>query len=102
LEVIYTGRQQSPEQVAATALQEDVDVIGLSFLSGAHLTLMQKLMKRLRELDLEDKMVVVGGVIPKDDIPRLKELGVKEIFPVGSPMERIIESIKALGSMNFQ
>lgn len=93
MEVIYTGRQQSPEQVASAALQEDVDIIGLSFLSGAHLGLTQKLMERLGELGIADKKVIVGGVIPKEDISRLKEMGVEDVFPVGSQMDQIVAAV---------
>ena len=93
LEVIYTGRQQTPEQVAATALQEDVDVIGLSFLSGAHLGLTERLMEQLQALDIDDKRVFLGGVIPKEDIPKLKALGVRDVFPMGSQIDFIVDEI---------
>lgn len=93
LEVIYTGRHQTPEQIASASLQEDVDVIGLSFLSGAHLGLTQSLMARLEELGISDKKIIVGGVIPKEDYERLKGMGVQDIFPVGSRMEQIIEAV---------
>jgi methylmalonyl-CoA mutase C-terminal domain/subunit len=93
MEVIYTGRHQTPEQVASTALQEDCDVVGLSFLSGVHLGLTHKLMERLQELGIKDKRVIVGGIIPKEDIARLKEMGVREVFPVGSPLDRIIKAV---------
>ncbi len=93
MEVIYTGRHQTPEQVASTALQEDVDVIGLSFLSGVHLGLTQRLIDRLQDLGIRDKRVIVGGIIPKKDIAQLKEMGVEEVFPVGSPLDRIVKTI---------
>ncbi len=93
MEVIYTGRHQTPEQVASTALQEDVDVIGLSFLSGVHLGLTQKLMERLQELAIKEKVVIVGGIIPKEDILPLKQMGVQEVFPIGSPLDRIIKAV---------
>jgi len=94
MEVIYTGRHQTPEQAASAALQEDVDVVGLSFLSGAHLGLTGKFMERLKELGIQDKKVIVGGVIPKEDIPKLREMGVRDVFSVGSHMDRIIEAAK--------
>ncbi|MFH1626064.1 MAG: cobalamin B12-binding domain-containing protein [Pseudomonadota bacterium] len=93
MEVIYTGRHQTPKQVASTALQEDVDVVGLSFLSGAHLGLTEKLMTRLRALGIGDKKVIVGGLIPKEDIAALKDMGVTEVFPVGSETDRIVEIV---------
>ncbi len=93
MEVIYTGRQQSPEQAASAALQEAVDVVGVSFMSGAHLGLTRKLMEQLRESGMEDKMVILGGVVPKEDIPALKAMGVLEVFPVGTPVERIVQTI---------
>ncbi|MEW6615637.1 MAG: cobalamin B12-binding domain-containing protein [Thermodesulfobacteriota bacterium] len=93
MEVIYTGRQKTPEQVASTALQEDADVVGLSFLSGAHLGLTERLIICLRALGIEDKKVVVGGVIPKEDISQLKEMGVIEVFPIGSQINKIVETL---------
>jgi methylmalonyl-CoA mutase C-terminal domain/subunit len=93
IEVIYTGRHQSPEQVASTALQEDVDVIGLSFLSGAHIGLTEKLIEKLREKGIGEKKVIVGGLIPKEDIPKLKDMGVYEVFPIGSSIEEIVKVV---------
>ncbi|MCG6533607.1 MAG: cobalamin B12-binding domain-containing protein [Syntrophales bacterium LBB04] len=94
MEVIYGGLHQTPEQIAATALQEDVDVIGLSILSGAHMSLMKKLVACLKAVDLTDCMILVGGSIPKKDIPELKALGVAEVFPTATPIERIPKYIR--------
>ncbi len=94
MEVIYTGLRQTPEQIVAAALQEDVDVIGLSVLSGAHMGLTQKIIARLKEQKAGDKMVLVGGTILTKDIPKLKEMGVAEVFPTGSRLEEPIKFIK--------
>lgn len=94
MEVIYTGLRQTPEQIISTAAQEDVDVIGLSILSGAHLSLTRKVMKLLKEEGMRDKLVLVGGVIPKSDIPKLKELGVAEVFRPGTSMKMIVDFIR--------
>ncbi|MEM4546746.1 MAG: cobalamin B12-binding domain-containing protein [Nitrososphaerota archaeon] len=94
MDVIYTGLHQTIDQIVSTAIQEDVDVIGLSILSGAHIPICEKLMKQLKQEGLEDRIVVVGGVIPKEDIPKLKAIGVKEVFPGGTPLEQIIAFIK--------
>jgi methylmalonyl-CoA mutase C-terminal domain/subunit len=93
MEVIYTGLRQTPEQIVAAALQEDADVIGLSILSGAHNHIAPKLMELLKEKGLEDVLVVIGGIIPDVDIPRLKEIGIKGVFLPGTPMKEIIEFI---------
>jgi len=93
MEVIYTGLRQTPEQIAETALQEDVDVIGLSILSGAHKTLFPRIMELLRQKDLTDIMVFAGGIIPKEDASQLKKLGIKEIFGPGTPTETIIRYV---------
>ena len=93
MEVIYTGLRQTPEQIAAAALQEDADVIGLSILSGAHMHVCPRLMELLREKGLDDVLVLVGGIIPDVDIPKLKGMGVKGIFLPGSPMQDIIDYI---------
>jgi methylmalonyl-CoA mutase, C-terminal domain len=90
-EVIYTGLHQTPEQVVQTVVQEDADVVGLSLLSGAHLTLVPKILDGLRSAGLVDTLVVVGGIIPDDDIPVLKEMGVAEVFTPGAPLDRIAE-----------
>jgi methylmalonyl-CoA mutase, C-terminal domain len=93
MEVIYTGLRQTPEQIVSAALQEDADVIGLSILSGAHNHIAPKLMELLKARQLDDVLVVIGGIIPDVDIPKLKEIGVKGIFLPGTPMQQIIEFI---------
>jgi methylmalonyl-CoA mutase C-terminal domain/subunit len=95
MEVIYTGLRQTPEQIASAALQEDADVIGLSILSGAHNHIAPRLMQLLKEKGLDDVLVLVGGIIPGVDIPKLKEIGVKGIFLPGTPMQDIIDFISA-------
>ena len=95
MEVIYTGLRQTPEQIASAALQEDADVIGLSILSGAHNHIAPRLMELLREKGLDDVLVLVGGIIPDQDIPNLKALGVKGIFQPGTPMQEIVDFIHA-------
>jgi methylmalonyl-CoA mutase C-terminal domain/subunit len=89
-EVIYTGLHQTPEQIVETAIQEDADVIGLSVLSGAHMTLFEKLIALLDERDARDIVVIGGGIIPEDDIPLLKQMGVAEVFTPGAPTTRIV------------
>jgi len=93
MEVIYTGLRQTPEQIAETALQEDVDVIGLSILSGAHKTLFPRIMELLKKRGLTDVMVFAGGIIPEEDVPQLKKLGVKEVFGPGTTTEAIIKYV---------
>jgi methylmalonyl-CoA mutase C-terminal domain/subunit len=93
MEVIYTGLRQTPEQIAETALQEDVDVIGLSILSGAHKALFPRIMDLIRQKGLNDVMVFAGGIIPKEDIPELKKIGIKEIFGPGTTTDAIINYI---------
>ena len=94
MEVIYTGLHQTPEQIVETALQEDADAIGLSILSGAHMTLVPKVVELLEAQDAGDIVVVVGGTIPNQDIPELKELGVAEVFTPGAPTQAIIDFIR--------
>jgi methylmalonyl-CoA mutase, C-terminal domain len=94
MEVIYTGLRQTPEMIASAALQEDADVIGLSILSGAHNHIAPRLMELLKAKGLDDVLVVIGGIIPDIDIPRLKEMGVKGIFLPGTPMQHIIDFIE--------
>jgi methylmalonyl-CoA mutase, C-terminal domain len=93
-EVVYTGLFQTPEMIASAALQEDVQVIGLSILSGAHMTLFPRIMDELRERGLDDVLVVAGGTIPKADIPRIKALGVAEVFGPGSRLATIVNYIR--------
>ena len=94
MEVIYTGLHQTPEQIVETVLQEDVDVVGLSILSGAHMTLVPRFIELLREQDAGDVVVTVGGTSPNQDIPELKELGVAEVFTPGAPTQAIIDFIR--------
>jgi methylmalonyl-CoA mutase C-terminal domain/subunit len=94
MEVIYTGLHQTPEQIAATVIQEDADAIGLSILSGAHMTLVPRVVELLREQGAEDVVLTVGGTIPNDDIPELKQLGVAEIFTPGASTDEIVEFIR--------
>jgi methylmalonyl-CoA mutase, C-terminal domain len=105
-EVIYSGLHQTAEEIVTTAVQEDVDVIGLSILSGAHLPITAKVMQRLREATADDEAggrppaVLVGGCIPQQDVPALKEMGVWEVFPTGSRFEEIIRAVKAVKAVN--
>src|SRR5437763_2069329 len=94
MEVIYTGLHQTPEQIVETVLQEDADAVGLSILSGAHMTLVPRVIELLREQDAGDVLVTVGGTIPNQDIPRLKELGVAEVFTPGASTQAIIDFIQ--------
>ena len=94
MEVIYTGLHQTIDQIVNTALQEGVDVIGLSIMSGAHLSLCRKLMEKMKEKKLGDILVVVGGVIPNRDIPQLQEMGIQGIFSGGTPFDESINWIK--------
>ena len=94
MEVIYTGLHQTPEQIVETALQEDADAVGISILSGAHMTLVPKIVDGLREQGLEDVLVVVGGTIPRDDVVALKEGGVAEIFTPGAPVSDIVDFLR--------
>ena len=94
MEVIYTGLHQTPEQIVETVIQEDADAVGISILSGAHMTLIPKILDGLKENGAEDVLVVVGGTIPNQDIPKLKELGVAEVFTPGAPTQAIIDFIE--------
>ena len=96
MEVIYTGLRQTPEMIVEAALHEDVDVIGLSILSGAHMALTPRIMELLRENDLEDVKVILGGIIPEEDVPALKEMGVAAVFGPGSNTENIVKVINEL------
>lgn len=88
-EVIYTGVRQTTEQIVNTAIQEDVDVVGLSILSGAHLSLTRKVLDELKSRNAEDIMVIVGGIVPDEDVSRLKGMGVREVFTAGTPISAI-------------
>jgi methylmalonyl-CoA mutase, C-terminal domain len=94
MEVIYTGLHQTPEQIVETALQEDADAVGISILSGAHMTLVPRIVELLRAQQAEDVLVVVGGTIPAQDIPELKQLGVAEVFGPGASTQDIVEFIR--------
>ncbi|MCE2542501.1 MAG: cobalamin B12-binding domain-containing protein [Acidobacteria bacterium] len=95
MEVIYTGLRQTPEQIVEVALQEDADVIGLSILSGAHNHICPRLVTLLREKGLDDVLVVVGGIIPDADVPRLEQLGIGGVFQPGTPMQAISQFIQS-------
>ncbi|HET8956546.1 MAG TPA: cobalamin B12-binding domain-containing protein [Solirubrobacterales bacterium] len=94
MEVIYTGLHQTPEQIAETVIQEDADAVGLSILSGAHMTLVPKVVELLQAQGVDDVLVTVGGTIPADDIPELKQLGVAEVFTPGAGTDDIVEFIQ--------
>ena len=94
-EVVYTGLRQTPEMVATAALQEDVDVVGLSILSGAHMTLVPKISRLLREAGMDDVLVVVGGIIPDVDVPALREAGVSATFGPGTTIAEVAEFLRA-------
>ena len=94
MEVIYTGLRQTPEMIVTAALQEDVDVVGLSILSGAHMTLVPRVCAGLRERGLDDVLVTVGGIIPDEDIVQLKALGVRAIFGPGASTDEIVTAIR--------
>ena len=94
MEVIYTGLHQTVDQIIHTAIQEAVDVIGLSIMSGAHLPICKRLVEKMNEKTIEDVLVVIGGVIPKRDIPLLHEMGIEGIFPGGTPFDESIKWIK--------
>ena len=93
MEVIYTGLRQTPEQIVSAAMQEDADVIGLSILSGAHMHICPRIVELLREKQMSDVLVVVGGIIPDADVPKLNEIGIRGIFQPGTPMQEIVDFI---------
>ena len=95
MEVIYTGLHQTPEQIVETVIQEDADAVGLSILSGAHMTLVPRIVDLLKQQGIDDVLVTVGGTIPSDDIAPLKELGVAEVFTPGAPTQAIIDFIRS-------
>ena len=94
MEVIYTGLHQTPEQIVETAIQEDADAVGISILSGAHMTLVPRILDGLREAGVEDVLVVVGGTIPGEDAEELKQLGVAAVFTPGAPTSEIVEFLR--------
>ncbi|MFN3283234.1 MAG: cobalamin B12-binding domain-containing protein [Pseudothermotoga sp.] len=95
-EVIYTGLRQTPEQIVRTALQEDVDLIGLSILSGAHLQLSRKVIELMKKEGIDHIPVFVGGIIPPDDVPQLLQMGVKRVFGPGTALSKIVEEVKTI------
>ena len=95
MEVIYTGLHQTPEQIAETVIQEDADAVGLSILSGAHMTLVPRVVKLLREQGANDVVLTVGGTIPADDVPELKRLGVAEVFTPGASTDEIVDFMRS-------
>ena len=95
MEVIYTGIRQTPEMIVAAALQEDVDVIGLSILSGAHMALFPKIVALLRAQGMDDVVILAGGIFPDEDIPKMKELGITGVFGPGTALNEIVEFIRA-------
>ena len=95
MEVIYTGLRQTPEQIVTAAVQEDADVIGLSILSGAHMHICPRVMTLLRDQGINDVTVVVGGIIPEVDVVTLREMGIAGVFPPGTPMQTIVDFIRA-------
>jgi len=95
MEVIYTGLHQTPEQIAETVIQEDADAVGLSILSGAHMTLVPRVVDLLGQQGADDVVITVGGTIPNEDIPELKRLGVAEVFTPGAPTQQIVDFIRA-------
>lgn len=102
MEVIYTGLRKTVEQVVRAALEEDVDVIGVSILSGAHGTVLGRLMERLRHEGIQDVTVVAGGVIPADDVPALRQLGVEHVFTPGTPLAEIVAAVRRAASTRQQ
>lgn len=96
MEVIYTGLHQTPKQIVSTAVQEDADVIALSILSGAHKSICRKVMEGIKENNAQDMIVIVGGTITTDDIPKLKEMGISEVFPPGSPIHAGVDYLKTI------
>jgi len=94
IEVIYTGLRQTPEMIAEAALQEDVDVVGLSILSGAHMALFPRIVSLLHENGLDDVLVVAGGIIPDEDVPALNEMGIDGVFGPGTPTDEIVDFIR--------
>jgi methylmalonyl-CoA mutase, C-terminal domain len=95
MEVIYTGLHQTPEQIVETAIQEDADAVGVSILSGAHMTLIPRVLEGLKENGVEDVLVLVGGTIPKPDVDELKRQGVAEVFTPGAPVSEIVDYLKS-------
>lgn len=95
MEVIYTGLRQTPEQISSAAVQEDVDVVGISILSGAHNAIIPRICRLLRDAGMQDVLVIVGGIIPDEDIPKLKEAGVSAVFQPGASTQEIVDFIRS-------
>jgi methylmalonyl-CoA mutase C-terminal domain/subunit len=95
MEVIYTGIRQTPEMIVSAALQEDVDVVGLSILSGAHMAVFPRIMELLRQQGMDDVIVLAGGIFPDDDVPQIKAMGIKGVFGPGTPLNEIVDFIRA-------
>ena len=95
MEVIYTGLRQTPEQIASAAIQEDVDVVGISILSGAHNTIIPRICRLLRDAGMQDVLVIVGGIVPDEDIPKLKDAGVSAVFQPGASTQEIVDFIRS-------
>ncbi len=95
MEVIYTGLRQTPEQISSAAVQEDVDVVGISILSGAHNTIIPRVCQLLRDAGMQDVLVIVGGIVPDEDIPKLKEAGVAAVFQPGASTQEIVDFIRS-------
>jgi methylmalonyl-CoA mutase, C-terminal domain len=98
MEVIYTGLHQTPEQIAETVIQEDADAVGLSILSGAHMTLVPRIVELLNEQGVDDVVITVGGTIPAEDVPELKKLGISEVFTPGSSTDDIVDFVREAAS----
>lgn len=96
MEVIYTGLHQNPKQIVGAAIEEDVDVIALSILSGAHMGICRKVLEGIKEMNADDKILIVGGTIVEEEIPKLREMGVSQVFPPGSPIHAGVEYLKSL------
>ena len=96
MEVIYTGLHQNPKQIVGAAIEEDVDVIALSILSGAHMSICRKVLEGLNEMNADDKILIVGGTVVEEEIPELKEMGVSQVFPPGTPINAGVEYLKSL------
>src|SRR3954468_16306033 len=95
MEVIYTGIRQTPEMIAAAAVQEDVDVVGLSILSGAHMALFPRIIELLKQGGMDDVVLLAGGIFPQDDIPKMREMGIEGIFGPGTPLSEIVDFIRS-------
>jgi len=98
MEVVYTGTRQTPQMIVNTALQEDADIVGLSILSGAHKELCSRIISLFKQKGMEDMPIIVGGIIPEGDVPKLKELGIKEVFGPGTTTAQVVSCVRNLVS----